>query len=277
MKQTWRTITETLNKQVNSREIPTKIIHNDETLTDNEEIADCFNSYFANIGVQLSSSFEESDRIPSFETYLGDDNVNPDLSFHFTPVTEDLVLTLISNLQNKTSSGMDGISNKLLKRIKHIIVQPLTLIINQSLTSGIYPDKFKISKITPLHKKDDRTIVSNYRPISLLPTMSKIIERVMHSQLYAFLNENNLITEQQYGFRSNHSTELATLKLTDTIMYELDNSHIPCAIFLDLSKAFDTLNYKILLRKLKYYGLGNIAYNLIEDYCNKWVDSLCYL
>ena len=78
--------------------------------------------------------------------------------------------------------------------------------------------------------------------------MSKIIERVMHSQLYAFLNENNLITEQQYGFRSNHSTELATLKLTDTIMYELDNSHIPCAIFLDLSKAFHTLNYKILLR-----------------------------
>ena len=266
MKQTWRTITETLNKQVNSREIPTKIIHNDETLTDNEEIADCFNSYFANIAVQLSSSFEESDRIPSFEAYFCDDNVNPDLSFHFTPVTEDLVLTLISNLQNKTSSGMDGISNKLLKRIKHIIVQPLTLIINQSLTSGIYPDKFKISKITPLHKKDDRTIVSNYRPISLLPTMSKIIERVMHSQLYAFLNENNLITEQQYGFRSNHSTELATFKLMDTIMYELDNSHIPCAIFLDLSKAFDTLNYKILLRKLKYYGLGNVAYNLIENY-----------
>ena len=101
---------------------------------------------------------------------------------------------------------MDGISIKLLKRIKHIIVQPLTLIINQSLTFGIYPDKFKISKIIPLHKKDDRTIVSNYRLISLLPTMSKIIERVMHSQLYAFLSKNNLITEQQYGFRSNHST-----------------------------------------------------------------------
>ena len=88
----------------------------------------------------------------------------------------------------------------------------------------------------------------------------------MHSQLYAFLTENNLITEQQYGFRSNHATELATLKLTDTIMYELDNSHIPCAIFLDLSKAFDTLNYKILLRKLKYYCLSNVAYNLIENY-----------
>ena len=106
----------------------------------------------------------------------------------------------------------------MLKRTKHIIVQPLTLIINQSLTSDIYPDNFKISKITPLHKKDDRTIVSNYCPISLLPTMSKIIKTVMHSQLYAFLNKNNLITEQKYGFRFNHSTEIATLNLTDAIM-----------------------------------------------------------
>ena len=105
---------------------------------------------------------------------------------------------------------MDGISNKLLKRINHIIVQPLTLIINQSLTSSIYPDTFKISELTPLHKKDDRTIVSCYRPISLLPTMFNIFERVMHSQLYAFLKENNLITEQQYRLSSNHSRELAT-------------------------------------------------------------------
>ena len=96
--------------------------------------------------------------------------------------------------------------------------------------------------------------------------MSKIIERIMHSQLYAYFNENNLIAEQQYGFRSHHSTELAALKLSDTIMCELERSLIPFVIFLDLSKAFDTLNYKILLHKRKYYGLGNVAYNLIENY-----------
>ena len=213
----------------------------------------------------MSTSIEQSDNIPSFETYL-DSNTRSDPNFHFIPVDEKLVLALITNLLNKTSSGIDNIFNKLLKQIKHIIVQPLTLIINQSLTSGIYPDKFKISKVTPLHKKDDRTAISNYRPISLLPTMSKIIERVIHSQLYAYFNENNLITEQQYGFRPRHSTELAALKLTDAIMYELDRSLIPFAIFLDLSKAFDTLNYKVLLYKLKYYGLGNVAYNLIENY-----------
>ena len=183
----------------------------------------------------MSSSIEQSDNIPSFETYL-DCNTRSDPNFHFIPVDEKLVLALITNLPNKTSSGIDNISNKLLKQIKHIIVQPLTLIINQSLTSGIYPDKFKISKVTPLHKKDDRTAISNYRPISLLPTMSKIIERVIHSQLYAYFNENNLITEQQYGFRPRHSTELAAQKLTDTIMYELDRSLIPFAIFLDYPK-----------------------------------------
>ena len=265
IKQTWNTISVTLNKHRKNRDIPEKIVYNDKTLTNEQEIANSFNSFFASVGAQLSSSIEQSDNIPSFEKYL-DSNTRSDPNFRFIPVDEKLVLALITNLPNKTSSGIDNISNKLLKQIKYIIMQPLTLIINQSLTSGIYPDKFKISKVTPLHKKDDRTAISNYRPISLLPTMSKIIERVIHSQLYAYFNENNLITEQQYGFRPRHSTELAALKLTDTIMYELDRSLIPFAIFLDLSKAFDTLNYKILLYKLKYYGLGNVAYNLIENY-----------
>ena len=186
-----------------------------------KEIANSFNSFFASVGAQLSSSFEQSDNIPSFETYLNS-NTSSDPNFHFTPVDKMLVLALIINLPNKTSSGIDNISNKLLKQIKPIIVQPLTLIINQSLASGIYPDKFKISKVTPLHKKDDQTAISNYKPISLLPTMSKIIERVIHSQLYAYFNENNLITEQHYGFRPRYSTELAALKLADTIMYHMN-------------------------------------------------------
>ena len=152
--------------------------------------------FFANVAAQLSSSFEQSDSILSFETYL-DSNTRSDPNLYFTPVEEDLVLTLITNFPNKISSRIDNIVNKLLKQIKHTIVQPLTLIINQSLTSGIYPDNFKISKITPLHKKDDQTVISNYRPISLLPTMSKIIERIMHSQLYAYFNENNQKAEQQ--------------------------------------------------------------------------------
>ena len=148
IKQTWNTISVTLNKHRKNRDIPEKIVYNDKTLTNEQEIANSFNSFFASVGAQLSSSIEQSDNIPSFETYL-DSNTRSDPNFRFIPVDEKLVLALITNLPNKTSSGIDNISNKLLKQIKHIIVQPLTLIINQSLTSGIYPDKFKISKVTP--------------------------------------------------------------------------------------------------------------------------------
>ena len=118
IKQTWNTISETLNRHRKSRDIPEKIIYNDKTLTNEQDIADSFNSFFANVGTQLSSSFEQSDSIPSFETYL-DCNTRSDPNFYFTPVDEDLVRTLITNLPNKTSSGIDNISNKLLKQIKH--------------------------------------------------------------------------------------------------------------------------------------------------------------
>ena len=126
--------------------------------------------FFASVGAQLSSCFEQSDNIPSIDTYL-DSNTRSDLNFYFTPVDEDLVLTLITNFSNKIRFRIENISNKLLKQIKHIIVQPLTLIINQSFTSGIYPEKFKISKISRLHKKDDRTVTSNSRSILLLPKL----------------------------------------------------------------------------------------------------------
>jgi len=180
--------------------------------------------------------------------------------------TESETLSVINKLKNKSSSGIDEISNKLLKSIKHEICPALTLIINQSLTTGIVPDEFKISKVIPLYKKGDKSCINNYRPISLLPTFSKVFERILYTQLYTYLNENNLICEQQYGFRSKHSTELATIKLVDKLINEMDNMNTPIAIFLDLSKAFDTLDFNILLEKLKFYGIIGIPLLLINNY-----------
>ena len=117
--------------------------------------------------------------------------------------------------------------------------KPLTIIINQSLKTGIFPEALKIAKVKPLYKKGDNFCLNNYRPISLLPTISKIFERVMFTQLYSYLNAHNLLSEQQYGFRSQHSTELACVKLVDYITTEMDNIKkikTPTAIFLDLSK-----------------------------------------
>ena len=163
---------------------------------------------------------------------------------------------MIDGLENKTSSGHDGISNKLLKLIQDKVSKPLTLIINQMLTTGIFPDAFKKSKIVPIFKKGDSSLLTNYIPISILPTISKIFERVIYNQLYEYFNTNNLLAElEQYGFRTNHSTEYAAIKLVDHLSKEMDIGNIPCALYIDLSKAFDTLSFDIILQKLKYYGI----------------------
>ena len=184
----------------------------------------------------------------SYKVYLQ----NPTLKkFAFKKVNDNEVLSIINKLKNKKSRGADNISNQLLKTIKQELCKPLTIIINQMIETGVlYPEKFKISKITPIYKKNERTNIANYRQISLLPTLSKIFERVIHTQLYTYFDENKLLSEQQYGFREKHSTELAAVKLVDYINHEMYIGNTPEAIFIVLSKAFDTLNFDILIHKL---------------------------
>ena len=115
-------------------------------------------------------------------------------------------------------------------------------------------------------KKGDSSLLSNYRPISLLPTISKIFERIIYNQLYQYFNDNELLAEQQYGFRAQHSTEYAAIKLFDHISKEMDSGNTPTALYIDLSKAFDTLSIDIILQKLKYYGVMGTELRLLTDY-----------
>ena len=220
MKKTWKTIDETLNRRKNKSKFPSEFIVNNRSIADQKEIADQFNIFFPSIGSTLSDSIEIADSTLDFTDYLN----NPtEHHFNFNTITESETLSIINKLKNKNSSGKDEISNKLLKSIKDEIAKPLTIIINQSLKTGVFPDALKIAKVKPLYKKGDNFCLNNYRPISLLPTISKIFERVMFTQLYSYLNANNLLSEQQYGFRSQHSTELACVKLVDYITTEMDN------------------------------------------------------
>ena len=205
MKKTWATINETLNENRKSNNFPLEFIVHDQSITDTKDIANHFNIFFSNIGANLSSSIKLHDS----NGYLH----NPtDHRFTFSQINEREVLSIINKLKNKTSPGKDGISNKLLKSIELEISEAIAIIINQSILTVIFPDQQKLAKVKPIYKKGDKCWLNNYRPISLLPTIFKIFEKVMYKQLYQYFNENTLLCEQQYGFRSQHSTELAAVK-----------------------------------------------------------------
>ena len=158
-------------------------------------------------------------------------------------------------MHTKASCGFDGISSRLLKFIKPVLIKSFTLITNQILTTGIFPDKLKTAKVIPIYKKGEETLFCNYRPISILLTISKLIKTIIYDQLDSFLKRYKLMYDSQYGFRKEHSTEFAALELIDRILTRMDNKEIPINIYLDLSKAFDTLDHSILINKLEFYGI----------------------
>ena len=261
IKQTWSVIKHTLQKNVRCPD-STNFVLNNRMITNLDEIANEFNKYFVNIGRSLN------DRIQSVTTsddYLLQHN-KPETTFSFVSVNEVYIDNVINKLKNKSSYGYDTISNKHIKYARNILSRPLTLLINQCIHTGIYPDQLKLSRVKPLHKRGDKTQFGNYRPIALLPSLSKIFERVMFDQLLAYLSNNNLLCINQFGFRPGHSTELAALRLVDHLIAQMDMYNVPTHIYIDLSKAFDTLDHSILLSKLKYYGVTGCSYDLLSSY-----------
>ena len=260
IKKTWQTISEILSPFKKSN--VSKIIKNNKNVENSKEIADAFNEYFVNIGPTLSKQISDV-KEKSYKTFLLN---KVSTSFNFELINVDILTKVIKSLKTKNSAGPDGISTKLLKYLSPALVKPLTLIINQSIISGIFPDRLKIAKVLPLYKKDDKFNVENYRPISLLSAISKLFERVVFNQLYAYFVKNKLFYPSQYGFRDKHSTEFAAVELVDRVMEQLDKGNCAISIFMDLSKAFDTLDHKILLQKLRYYGLQNTPLRWFDSY-----------
>ena len=189
----WSIVNDLLGKK---KSTCTKIIENDQEITEPVKIANSFNNYFTNIGPTLASTINEGE--DKFSKYLSDSFHN---SLFFSPTSYHEVVNIVKELKSSRSSGYDGISVNLLKQIIHSIASPLTHIFNKSLASGRCPNSLKIAKVIPIFKKDNQYQLKNYRPISLLPGISKILEKIVYNRLFSFLNMNELLIPNQFGFR----------------------------------------------------------------------------
>lgn len=253
-KKIWSGINSILNKgfsNTNDTGISGKLTDKQNDPNNIQICANNFNDFFTSIGENLASKIGAPTN--NFHSYLSDVNIQDTFILH--PVSHEEVITIIYSLPCKKSSGYDEITNDVLKHICNYIVDPLTHILNLSFSEGVFPDELKIAKVIPIYKSGSVDDLSNYRPVSILPAISKIFERLAYNRLSAFVNKNSLLYSGQYGFRKDHSTYMAALKVVDDIVCNLDNRISTVALFVDLSKAFDTINHNILERKLYIYGI----------------------
>ena len=187
-------------------------------------------------------------------------------SFKFQPVAERDILKYLRRLKRKCATGVDNLPTCYLKDAANVIAKPLTFIINLSLETGIFPNDLKLARIASACKSGAKDSFDNYRPISILPALSKIFEKCIHEQLMDHLGNNQLLSDRQFGFRRNRSTEQATALFTDQIRTKMDKGHLAGAIFIDMSKAFDTISHASIVNKLHAYGISGTEHQWLTSY-----------
>ena len=248
-----------------------KLLNDDDLVSDPKIISNIFNNYFSTIGPDIERKIPS---VPgSFKDYfkLKDKNgklaINPNnASFFLSPTVPEEIDKLIDSLDVKKSTGPNSIPVYILKLLKQFFSNWLAELINLSFKIGVFPDILKIAKITPLHKKECKMNFQNYRPISLLSVFSKIFEKSIYTRIYSYLVKNDFIFQKQFGFRSKFSTNHALISITERIKNLVDSGKYVCGVFVDLEKAFDTVNHKMLCEKLNFYGLRGNINKLIKSY-----------
>ena len=229
--------------------------------------ADNFNEHFLSVAASLISERNHGIQNPSEELFqFCTDRQNDSKPFDIPLLAVHEVGNLIASMANKKSSGTDEISPKILKIALPYIIEPLTYIFNLCIEQNVFPDKLKHAKVIPLPKTRDMTSVKNYRPISILPAISKPLEKHISKHFLNYLDEHKLLHTLQSGFRPKHSCHTALTRLVDTWLANINNKKLSGVVFLDFKKAFDLINHDILLSKLKLYTLNDNSVKMFKSY-----------
>ena len=272
----WKTVTPYFSKnQTTSNKL--MLIENDEILTEEKKLANTMNDFFLNITKNLEIKKYPNMKVFDFDTlksiFENHDSIKKIKQFHtndsneifsFGEVTVEEVKKEILTLNNKKASTNGSIPVTILKQTLDTYIVKLTNTINHSILINEFPDNLKKGEVIPIYKKNDPLKKDNYRPVTLLSHLSKVFERIMHKQIYAFME--NKLSKYLTGFRKNHGTQHSLASMLENWKNALDKGEYVCALFMDLSKAFDTINHDLMLAKLEAYGFSNNSLQFMHNY-----------
>jgi len=268
-KTAWNIVKTETGKKLRKEEVASLKI-NDELMHNQQVIANSFNDYFLNTAEKLMTA-KQIDQLSQIKTGAPLRNKlqscrQPYTNIKFRYTSTEEIERIIKSLKTKKSQGYDEIPIKILKWSAPFISSPLTYIFNKSIELGLFPSRLKYSTVRPIFKAGDKFNMSNFRPVSILTSFSKILENIIYTRIYAHVVLNEILANEQYGFRSGLSTDNASYTLIHEILSALNNKHTVGGIFCDLGKAFDCVNHRILLAKLEHYGIRGSLGTLIKSY-----------
>ena len=262
IKNTWKGIKSLISLKSLSSSVPAILpLDNGDTITNPYDIANTFNNYFASIAETSKKIIKYSHK--HFSDYLSNKNSSTIL---LQPTDKEEIANIISSLSSNKASGPNSIPYRKLFLLKNEILKQLADLFNLSFMTGVFPSVLKTAKVVSVFKKDSKLNYSNYRPISLLSNIEKILEKLMYKRLYTFLDNKNIIYDLQFGFSQKYSTSYALINITEDIRKALDDGNIGFGVYVDLQKAFDTVDHQILLAKLNHYGIRGISNDWFRSY-----------